>query len=419
MAVLAAMLLLATACGGSGDEDDDASSSSSTTADTAGQEPAAAPGFDGTTIRLGAITPQTGVAALVGKPLTRGNQVFFERLNAAGGIAGKYKVELEVVDSQYQASVGLQQFNATKDDVVAYVQILGTAVVNAVLAHLDTEGVIAGPATLDSFWVPEQQLMALGAPYQVQAVNGMDWWINQEGHSDSTICLLRQGDPYGQAGKDGLDFAAAEMGFTVAEDVTFAPTDTDFSAQVNQLKAAGCTFVYLIGLPNATLGIVSAAEAVGFAPQWMGQAPTWIGVLAGNKYVQDHFVIVSEGPEWGDVTSPGMKQMLADVAAYAPDQGPDVYFSFGYAQAWSMAQILEKAVANGDLSRKGIVKAMNGVGTIKTGGILGDYVYGPPAKRKPPRAGTIFGVDPNTQGGLKALTEAFVSDAAKKYEFDF
>jgi ABC-type branched-subunit amino acid transport system substrate-binding protein len=291
---------------------------------------------------------------------------------------------------------------------------------NAILPLLKTDNIVAGPATLDSFWIQEQQLMALGAPYQVQAINAMDWWFNQGGGKgatakDTTVCLMRQNDPYGEAGKEGLAFAGKEMGFKVAKEVTFAATDTDYSAQVNQLKASNCTLVYLVGLPNATGGIMGSAEKISFTPQWIGQAPTWIGLLKGNAYMQKHFVIVSEGPEWGDESSPGMKQMVADIKAYSPSQEPDIYFAFGYGQAWSMAQVLEQAVKQGDLSRKGIVDAMNNVGTLKTGGLIGDYKYGKPADRTFPRAGRIFGVDATAPGGLKALTDQFTSAAAKKF----
>src|ERR1700737_3549011 len=55
-------------------------------------------GFDGTTITLGVISPQTGIAQIIGKPLTNGNVVYFKALNDRGGIAGKYKVNLEVRD---------------------------------------------------------------------------------------------------------------------------------------------------------------------------------------------------------------------------------------------------------------------------------------------------------------------------------
>jgi ABC-type branched-subunit amino acid transport system substrate-binding protein len=414
---LLALLLVASACGGN--SDDDESTTDTSGGGNRGKAPAATAGFDGTTITLGVVTPQTGIAAVIGKPLTNGNQVFVDALNAKGGIAGKYKVELKVVDSRYEPQTAVQQYNAIKGNVVAFLQTLGTGVTNALLPLLKADNIVAGPASLDSFWVPEQQLMALGAPYQVQAINAMDWWINEKGNKDSKICLMRQDDPYGEAGKAGIEFASEEMDFKITKEVTFAATDTAFGAQVNQLKSSGCTMVYLVGLPNSTTAIMGAAEQVGFAPQWIGQAPTWIGLFSGNKYMQEHFVVVSEGPEWGDERSPGMKQMIADVKQYAADQVPDIYFAFGYAQAWSMAQILEKAVENGDLSRKGIVTAMNGVGTLKTGGILGDYEYGPPKDRKPPRAGTIFGVDPSVPGGLKALTDAVASEAAEKFTFDF
>jgi ABC-type branched-subunit amino acid transport system substrate-binding protein len=249
----------------------------------------------------------------------------------------------------------------------------------------------------------------------------MDYWVNQEGHKDSKICVLYQDDPYGKAGLEGVKFAADEMGFKVTKEVTFAVTDTEFGAQVNQLKASACEMVYLVGLPSSTSPIMSAAEQTGFAPQWIGQSPTWVGLFSGNTYMQQHFLIINEGPEWGDTSSPGMKQMLDDIASFdKTKQQPDIYFAFGYAQAWSMAQILEKAVANGDLSRDGLVEAMNGVGTLKTGGLLGDYEYGPPKDRVPPRAGRIFKVDPATPGGLKAVTtEEFTSDAAKKFKLEF
>jgi len=412
---LAALALVATACGGS--------SSKSTTATTsggnAGKAPANAPGFDGSTITLGVVTPQTGIAAIIGKPLTNGNQVFFDHLNAAGGIAGKYKVKLDVRDSQYQPQTGVQQYNAAKGSVTAFVQILGTAVVNATLPLLKADGIVAGPASLDSFWVPEQQLMALGAPYQIQAINAMDWWINQKGNKSDKVCLMHQSDPYGDAGKEGLEFAAKQLKFTITKDVTFAATDTDFAAQVNQLKGAGCQVVFLVGLPNVTGSIMGLAEQTNFTPEWIGQSPTWISAYAGNKYMQQHLAVVAEGPQWGDTTSPGMKQMLDDIKTYAPDQSADIYFAFGYAQAWSMAQVLEKAVALGDLSRKGIVNAMNKVGTIKTGGLLGDYDYGAPKDRKPPRANTMFQVDQSVPGGLKAVGPQFTSDAAKAFTFRF
>ena len=39
--------------------------------------------------------------AVIGNPLTAGNQAYFDYVNRPGGIAGKYKVELVQADTQY------------------------------------------------------------------------------------------------------------------------------------------------------------------------------------------------------------------------------------------------------------------------------------------------------------------------------
>ncbi len=126
---------------------------------------------------------------------------------------------------------------------------------------------------------------------------------------------------------------------------------------------------------------------------------------------------MSEGPQWGDTSVEGMSQMLDDIKAYAPDQQPDIYFAFGYAQAWAAAQILEQAANDGDLSPSGILNASHEIAELTFGGLLGDYKYGAVEDRDPPRASTMFAVDPSVPGALKALETNFTSQAAQEYEF--
>ena len=76
----AALSLGVAACGG-GDDDDDGGGG--------GGEVTEVPGFDGKTIKLGVLTPLTGPVAVIGNPLTAGNEVFIEAVNAEGGIAGQ------------------------------------------------------------------------------------------------------------------------------------------------------------------------------------------------------------------------------------------------------------------------------------------------------------------------------------------
>lgn len=419
LALVLVVAMLAAACGGGEGDDNESSGGSGTTAAGGAKELKPGPGFDGTTITLGVITPQTGPAAVIGNPLTAGNQVFFDALNAKGGIGGKYKVKLDIRDSQYNPPVAVQAYSAMKNNVAAFVQILGTPTVQAILPQLKTDKIVAGPASLDAFWVREKYLMPIGAPYQIQAINAMDYYLNDAGGKGKKVCALTQDDPYGEAGLEGLEYAAKEMDFEVAVKATFKQGDADFTAQLGQLK--GCDMVWLTALPTETAKILAGAAQQQFTPQWIGQSPTWVGAFATSPlapYMQAHYLLMSEGTEWGDTSVPGMKQLLDDIAKYKADQKPDIYFAFGYAQAWAMSQILEKAVSDGDLSRDGIEKAMEEVGTIKLGNLLGDYKYGPPEDREPPRASTVFKIDPAAPGGLKAVKKNFASETAKGFTFE-
>jgi ABC-type branched-subunit amino acid transport system substrate-binding protein len=385
-----------------------------------GKTPPDVPGFDGKTIKLGAITPESGLAATVGRPLTNGNRVYWQAKNAHGGVGGKYQVELSVEDSRYQVETALQGYDKIKGEVVAFQQILGTQIVKSILTRLKQEKGFGGPATLDSLWVKEKNLMPILGPYQVQAANLMDWY-QKNGGKGKKICAMAQDDEYGAAGLDGLNQSAKTLKFKVSKTVRFATT-SDVSAQVGELADANCQAVLLVSLPNDTASIVTKMIGRNFTPQVLGMSPTWLTGYENDPnngpFYREHFVWVGEGPAWGDTSVPGMAKMIQEVQQFAPDQRPDQYFAFGYAQAWAMDQILERAVKNGDLSKAGITKASNQVGTLKFDGLVGDYKYGKSAKdRNPPRASTIAKIVVGAPIGLQAIETNATSDAAKKVTF--
>jgi len=194
----------------------------------------------------------------------------------------------------------------------------------------------------------------------------------------------------------------------------------NYAGQIGALAGASCQVVFLVATPSDAAKIWGTAAQARFAPQWFGQSPSYTGALAKSAvapYMRQSVLIVSEGTEWGDNSVPGMTQMVADAAQYAAGQEPDYYFAFGYNQARAMTAVLEKAVELGDLSREGILRASRELGTVTFDGLTGDYRYGAPEDRNPPRSSTIFGVDPTKPFGLKKIKYNFTSDAAKEFEF--
>jgi ABC-type branched-subunit amino acid transport system substrate-binding protein len=411
---LAALLaLVLVGCGGAADEGESSD----------GAEPASlknAPGFDGKTIKLGVLTPLSGPVAVIGLPLTAGNQVYFDYVNSKGGIAGKYKVELVQEDTQYSPPKTVQQYNKVKSDVVAFTQVLGTAPTLAVLPQLRQDGMIAAPASLDALWVREENLLPVGGPYQIQAINALDYYVNQADGKGKNVCSFIQDDAYGEAGQAGVDFAAEKLGFKVADTQKFKVGDKDVTGQIQRLQRSKCDAVFLVATPTDAGTIWGTAAKLGFAPRWIGQSPSWIDELGASplaEYLQQTTWITAEGTEWGDTEVEGMTAMVDRVKEFKPDQDPDYYFSFGYLQGQAMTALLEKAVELGDVSKEGLMKASEELGSVSFDGLSGDYEYGPAETRNPPRTTTIYEVDPDKPFGLGTLEYQYESDAAKEYEF--
>jgi ABC-type branched-subunit amino acid transport system substrate-binding protein len=377
-------------------------------------------GFDGKTITLGVITPTTGIVSVIGKPLTAGNEMFWKYYNAEkGGIAGKYQVQLSEEDSQYKAEVGVQAYDRLKGDVAAFQQILGTQITKALLPKLQTDHLGGNPATLDALWVHVPTLFPIGAPYQIEAINALDYYVKQQG-KDKKVCALAQDDEFGTAGLEGYDTAHKSLKFKTGPKPSFS-TGSDVTAQVQQLSDAKCDAVLVVATAADASAIMTKSVALDFKPQMIALAPFWLPSLAKSDQLQqflvDHLWLAAEKLiAWGDTSVPGMQEFLDRQAKYAPGQTPDPYFAFGYLQGVAMSQILERAAKDGDLSPEGILKAATEVKTLKFSGLSGDYKYGPAQKRNPPRTSALFQVDPSSPVGLKLINGDLTSKAAKKYK---
>lgn len=410
-ALVVASLLVA-ACGGAGGDEQRERQ--------AGNPPAAA-GFDGETIKLGVLTPLSGPVAVIGRPLTNGNRAWLDHVNSQGGIAGKYRVELVEEDTQYKSDITVQQYNKIKGEVVAFTQILGTAPTLATLPQLRADKIVASPASLDALWVKDENLVPIGAPYQIQAINAVEHYLTDGGGSkDAKICTMSQDDAYGDAGVEGVEFAADHHGFSIANSQKFKPGTENFTGQIGALRRAHCDMVFLTANPTEAGKIWGTAGQARYTPQWYGQSPAFVGAMTKSPiapYLAENVLISSEGTEWGDDSVPGMKDMIDRVAEFSPKQEPDYYFIYGYVQAKAMTRVLERAVELGDLSHEGIRDALRQVGTVTFDGLFGDYRYGRAQERTPPRETTIFAVEPGTEFGLKAVKRGVRSEAADAFEF--
>ena len=373
------------------------------------------------TITLGILSPYSGpVADPIGKPLARGVEVFFKSINDQGGIDG-FKVNFVEKDTQYNPQLQVEQYNAIHNQVLMIADSLGTPTTFAIKDLATSDHMLVSAATLSSALAREKYLILVGTPYRLQVENAFDYVVNKLGIQNPTTGIIYQNDDYGQDGLTGYKEAIAAYHLHDVGQASYAATDTDFTAQVSQMKAAGAKYVFITATPIPTAKIIGTAHALGYDPQWILQSPAFAtGLLAvpGLSPLLSKAWLVSQGATWGDTSVPGMKQMLADVAKYAVDQKPDGFFEFGYTESKVTYAILKKAADNGDLTRDGLLTAFESLKNIDLGGLLPNLNYGSsPNDRVPSRDSVVYAIDPTQPTAIKSLSGDFTGVAAKQSQF--
>ncbi|MEO8971714.1 MAG: ABC transporter substrate-binding protein, partial [Ktedonobacteraceae bacterium] len=323
-----------------------ASSSSSSSGNSSGIQAGPGVNVNSKTITLGILSPYSGpVADPIGIPLANGVKAYFDHVNDNGGVDG-FKVKFLEEDTQYNPQIEVQKYNQIRNQVLMIADSLGTATTFAIKDQATTDHMLISGATLSSALAREKYLVLVGTPYRLQVENAFDYVVNKLGVQNPTTGIIYQNDDYGQDGLTGYKEAIAAYHLHDVAQVTYATTDTDFKAQVSQLKASGAKYVFVTAIPTAAAGIIGTAALLGYSPQWILQSPAFArGLLAVPALVPllKRAWVVAQGAAWGDTSVPGMAQMLQDVAKYFPQQQPDGYFEFGYAESEITYAILKKA----------------------------------------------------------------------------
>jgi ABC-type branched-subunit amino acid transport system substrate-binding protein len=348
------------------------------------------------TITIGNIGAISGPAGPLGIPALAGAKAAVAQINAKGGIDG-WKLKILFKDAAYVPQNQVQAYNAINSKI-AILQSFGSPTTQAIQKQLDQAKLVTLPLSWDSLWDTDPILAPVGTPYALDIANGLNYLINTK-HLGNKVGYIYQDDAYGQDGLKGAQAVAKAHGIDLVATASEALTDTDFTSQVQKMKAAGADIVVVTALPNATGPIVGTAASLGYSPTYLLQGPAWLEALItsngalGSKStpiaaaLAKSTYVMSFATPWG-AKVPGEKAMLAAYKKYAKGTIPSIYFTWAYAQTKVAAAILKKAIQDGDLSRAGIASARLHVGKINTGGLTPSVDFTP--KLGPPSTGSII-----------------------------
>jgi ABC-type branched-subunit amino acid transport system substrate-binding protein len=409
-AIIAGCALALTACGGTTRGDAGGSG---------GGDLGSAPGFDASTgtFTVTALEPLSGSISSAGLALANGMKVYFDDLNAKGGIAGKYKVNFEPEDTQFNPQVAVPLYNRTKTDTVMYAGILGTTIVKTLEPQLTADNIVSVIDSSSSDYIHSPNLLSWGTPTQINVINLMAYAVDELGQKSATFCSITSGDDLGAENREGVEFGVGKLGVKFGVNVTVNQGETNFVPQVQQLQSAGCQVVVLGATTAQVPGIVAAATQLNFTAQYLGQNNVYDPSFATSPiaaYLQQHLLTTLMGLGW-ESDAPGQVAFREAIAKTGVDVKPSPFAQLGYAHAMFVAAVLEKAVQSGDVSRDAIVRASRTLGDFDYQGMLPTFGYHAPADRKPALSTGIYKVDPAVPMGVTAVDPAYRSPVVDAY----
>lgn len=377
-----------------------------------GGELAAVPGFDpeSKTITLGNIVALSGPIADTAKEQLVGQQAWFDHVNEEGGVAGEYQLELITADNQYDAQVAVQAYQQIKDQVVMLSGVLGTPSVKALVPILNRDEALAVPSNQAAELRDEPSLLPVFPSYQTNVNNAVAYLNEQDpAMADATYCVLGYENEWGEAVVEGLEYATEQIGTTVTTVQNYAPLDTALTAQVQELKTAGCEVVAFSGAANNMPSLVAAATQLNFTPTWIAEFIANSTAFNGTpiaQYLTDNVLFTGPGADLSDDSIQGI-ELLRGALGDTPLTLQHVY---GYIQAVAVTTLLEQAIEDGDLSGPGLRESTTRMDKIDFQGLNGDLVLGEPTDRVLPQSTTIYEYDPATPYGLSAVAVQYQAE---------
>ncbi|MDP9345579.1 MAG: ABC transporter substrate-binding protein [Actinomycetota bacterium] len=362
------------------------------------------PGVTAKTITLGVQTDLTGVFAALGEVITQNNRLYWKEQNAKGGVCGR-QVKLIVKDHGYDPQTAVTQYRDIAPNVAALQQVVGSPISVALLPTWKRDNMLALLAAWPPTLLGEQNVGIIGASYDVEAINGIDWLMKNKGlkKGDKIGDLYFEGD-YGEGGLVGVKYAAQKAGLQVVEQKIKA-TDTDMSGQVAAFKRAGVKAMWLTVGPKQLASAAGVAKASGLDVPIGGNGPVFspqlLATAVGPTLVKNLTVFGSTAPISYD--KPAVTKAASQYKAAYPKGVASVAVTTGIAESELMKATLDKACQGKDLSRENIVKSFRSISGLNTGGLLAgtlDYTQlGKPATQEI----YVSAIDKKTDGGEKVI----------------
>lgn len=319
-------------------------------------------------IILGQSAPFSGPAAQLGIQFHQGAKVWFDQLNAQGGVGGK-AIELRKMDDGYEPERCVANTRKMiEEDVFALFGYIGTPTSLAALP-LTTKAQIP-------FIAPFTGAMALREPFNRYVFH------LRASYNDETVLIVKQltnlglkkiavfyqNDAYGKAGLDGVNLALAKLGLKPVAQATVERNSVDVNAAVKTLVAAAPDAVVQVSAYKASAAFIRAARKAGYGGTFYNVSFVGTQALADELGKEAAGVVVSQVvPSPYSAARPITREFVDAVKKAGGDAQINYSSMEGYLAAKLVTEGLKRAGAKG-MSREGLIHGIESIGTQSFGG---------------------------------------------------
>jgi branched-chain amino acid transport system substrate-binding protein len=318
-------------------------------------------------IVLGQSAAFTGPAAQLGIQLHAGAKLYFDQLNAQGGIGGR-QVEIRNLDDGYEpARCEENTRKLLEADVAALFAYVGTPTSIAALP-LATKAKVP-------FIAPFTGAMALRLPFNRYAFHLRASYndetaliVKQLHHVGITkVAVFYQNDAYGKAGLDGVQAALASLNLKPVAVATVERNSLDVAAAVASINAAGPEAVVQVSAYKSCAAYIRAARKAGYGGGFYNLSFVGTQALADELGKDGAGVVVSQVMPSPYVGNKAISREFAD--AVRKSNGA-VQANFSSMEGYLSAKVLGEALrrSGGRGGADALINAMESINGQPFGG---------------------------------------------------
>ena len=314
---------------------------------------------------LGQSAPFTGPAAQLGIQYHSGARLYFDQLNAQGGIGGR-SIVIRTLDDGYEPERCAENTRKLlSEDVFALFAYVGTPTSLAALP-LATRAHVP-------FIAPFTGAMALREPLQKNVFHLRASYndetaliVKQLTHLGlKKIAVFHQNDAYGQAGLDGVRLALAAQNLKPVATATVERNSVDVAKAVATLAAATPDAVVQVSAYKSCAAFVRAARKAGYGGLFYNVSFVGTQALAEELGKEAEGVVVSQVVPSPYNAANGITREFVAAAKKAGNVQVNYSSMEGYLAARLFAEGLKRASKP---TREGLVAGLESLGETAFGG---------------------------------------------------